>query len=317
VKVLDLAMSETRPVPNSASAPQSAPPGGFITTFAWSVLIALGVLVFLCDALPAIEARGIANVEIGSGPAASLYHFLFHFFWPGAILVHAGLATLWLACGTWRYSVRMLLVVLSMSARAGWIWLLYGVKEPHTNMYGEPFNVCGIPIFFAMLIWLTSLGFQWERFKGSNTLRREKLQVVDLLAWMTSISLLLAPAMTFFRALTPLVLADRAFYNTPLALAWAALAVFSAIAIREWLLTSDFGFRLPKIGASLLMFLLVCAFLIFAAHFHSRVWGAKEMAANILFHTVPSAFFWCMATGWALRELGVRLEKRPSPALSG
>lgn len=308
-------MSDLPPVVTAESPPKTSPPPGFVTSFAWLVLIALGVVVFLCDALPVIEARGIANVEIGSGPVASLYHFLFDFFWPGTILLHSGLATLWLACGAWRYSLRMLSVILSMSARAGWIWLLYGVKEPHTNMYGEPFNVCGIPIFFAMVIWLTSIAFQFERFSGSKISLREKLQVVDLLAWMTSISLLLAPALTFLRALTPLILTDRAYYNTPLAIAWAGLTLFSAMLIREWILSANFGFRLPKIGATLLLFFVVCAVLIITAQLISPVWGAKEMAGNILYHTVPSTFLWCMATGWALRELGVRIEKRRRPAL--
>lgn len=308
-------MNDTPPVIPSTSASKTAPQPGFVTTFAWLVFIALGVLVFLCDALHAIEARGIANVEVGSGPVASLYHFLFNFFWPGTILVHAGLATLWLACGQWRFSLRMLTVILSMSARAGWIWLLYGVEEPHTNMYGEPFNVCGIPIFFALVIWLTSVAFQWERFRSSKASPRAKLQIVDLFAWMTSIALLLAPTLTFFRALTPLVLKDRAYYNSPLAIAWAGLTMFSAMVIREWLLTSDFGFRLPRIGVTFFVFLVVCAVLIITAQLISPVWGAKEMATNILFHTVPSTFLWCMAAGWALRELGARIEKRSPPAL--
>lgn len=290
-------------------SPTPAPPG-FVTSFAWLVLICLGVLVFVCDALPTIEARGIANVEIGSGPAASLYHFLFDFFWPGTILLHSGLATLWLACGPWRFSLRMLVVILSMSARAGWIWLLYGVNEPNVSMYGEPFNVCGIPILFAMIIAMTSLLFQFERFRTHANTSREQLQLVDLFAWTTSIALLLAPTITFFRALTPSVLTDRAFYNTPLALAWAALTFFSAMLIREWLITATPSFRLPRIGVTFVLFLVACATLSIAAQLLAPGWGAKEMVGNILYHNLPSTFLWCMATGWALRELGVRIERR-------
>lgn len=297
--------------PLQSTAP-TAPPPGFVKSFAWLVLIILGTLVFACDALHTIEARGIANVELGSGPAASLYHFLFDFFWPGTILLHSGLATLWLACGTWRFSLRMLTVILSMSVRAGWIWLLYGVNEPNLAMYGEPFNVCGTPIFFALVISLTSVLFQFEQFHNEATNPRERLQLVDLLAWTASIALLLAPTITFIRVLTPSVLADRAFYNTPLALAWAALTFFSAILIREWLMTASLSFRLPRIGVAFVLFLITCAALIIAAQLHAPGWGAKDMFENILYHNLPSTFLWCMATGWALRELGVRIERRPS-----
>jgi hypothetical protein len=291
-------------------------PLGFSHTFAQVVLVILLVLVFVCDALPAIGARLPAQGEIGTGPMASLYHFLFDFFWPGTILVHAGLATLWLACGTWRYSLRLLSVILSMSARAAWVWWLYGIKQAHINQLGEPFNVCGIPIFFAAVTVTTSIVYRSERFHfvgNSSPKRPTKFQTIDLIAWTTATALLLAPTLTFFRALTPSVLMDRFIFDTPVAAAWACMTWLSAMLVREWLLDARFTKRLSRLGWAFVGFIVLSGVLIVGARLVSEI-GPEDMLFNILSYLVPSMFAWCMATGWALRELGIRLGPH-SPAL--
>lgn len=294
----------------SKSTGEKNEPRGFSRAFAQVVLVVLLVLVFVCDALPAIGTHLPAQAAIGSGPAASLFHFVLDFFWPGTFLVHAGLATLWLACGTWRYSLRLLSVILSMSARAAWIWWLYGINGANQNQLGEPFNVCGIPIFFAVVITLTSLGFRGLRLQTVNAStgqERERLQTIDLMAWTAAVAFLLAPGLTFFKALTPSVQADRLQYNTPVALAWAALTWFSAVLIREWLLDDRIARRLPRMGWCLIAFVVVCGLVIVGARITSEI-GPQDMFFNILPYFVPSMIAWCMATGWALREMGVRLK---------
>jgi hypothetical protein len=294
-----------------SAKPSPPAPIGFATTFAWLVLVSLVTLVFICDALPAIGAKLLINTELGTGPMASLYHLVSDYFWPGTILLHAGLATLWLACGPWRYSLRLLVVILSMSARAAWVWQLYGIQKPDPTHFGEPFNVCGIPIFMAIVIVLTSVGFSKYRMeKDGQSHSRERLQIVDLLAWTTAIALLLMPAMTFFRALTPAVLLDRFIYDTTIAMAWAGLTWLSAMLIREWLLDAPFSRRLPRLGWTLLAITLICGLLIVSARLVSKI-GPQDMALNILAYFLPSMLLWCMATGWTLRELGIRLEPRP------
>jgi hypothetical protein len=293
-----------------SAKPSPPAPLGFATTFAWLVLVSLVTFVFICDALPAIGAKLPVNTELGTGPMASLYHLVSDYFWPGAILLHAGLATLWLACGPWRYSLRLLFVILSMSARAAWVWQLYGIREPDPTHFGEPFNVCGIPIFMALVIVITSLGFLGFRLEnGRPSHSRERLQIVDLLAWTTAFALLLMPAMTFFRALTPSVLIDRILYDTTIAMAWAGLTWFSAMLIREWLIEAPFSSRLPRLGWTLLAITVTCGVLIASARLVSRI-GPQDMTFNILSYFLPSMLLWCMAMGWTLRELGIRLVPR-------
>jgi hypothetical protein len=297
---------------DSSARPSPPAPIGFAKSFAWLVLISLVVLVFVCDALPAIGARLPGQGDIGTGPVASLYHFLFDFFWPGTILVHAGLATLWLACGTWRFSLRLLSVILSMSARAAWIWKLYGVTIASTvaEQYGEPFKVCGIPILFSMVILFTSFGFRGWRIQTLGVPKpRERLQTIDLMAWTTAIALLLAPILTFFRAMTPSLQEDRLQYDTPLAVAWAALTWFSAILTREWLVDGPLSTRWRRIGWTVLALSVVSGVLIVSARLIA-VWGPEDMLFSILAYLLPSTIAWCMATGWTLRELGIRLVPR-------
>lgn len=290
-------------------SPTPAPPG-FVTSFAWLVLIALGVLVFVCDALPAIGDRLFPNADVATGPVASLLALMFNYFWPGTALVHSGLATLWLACGSWRYSFRMLVVILSMSARAGWVWLLYGIKEPHPTHFGEPFVVSGVPVLFFFIIWMTSWGFVFERFRNSNkNSTQDRLQIVDLIIWTAAIALLLGPAVSFFRVLTFADLKDRLTYDSTLIMAWAALTWFSAMLLREWFLLSPFASRALRMGAVLAIVVAICGMLIWASRYVSPV-GMDDMAQNILPTLLPSTIAWCMATGWALRELGVRIERR-------
>ncbi len=294
-----------------SAKPSPPAPIGFATTFAWLVLVSLVTLVFVCDALPAIGAKLPINTDLGTGPMASLYHLVSDYFWPGTILLHAGLATLWLAFGPWRYSLRVLSVILSMSARAAWVWWLYGVKEPNPMEFGEPFNVCGIPIFMTAVICISAIGFRGYRMQlAAQPKTSPQLQVVDFLAWMTAIGLLLAPALTFFKALTPEVQLDRITYNTTIAMAWAALTWFSAMLIREWLIEAPFSRRLPRLCWTLLAITLICGILIVSARLVSEI-GPQDMAFNILAYFLPSMIFWCMAMGWTLRELGIRLDPRP------
>lgn len=292
------------------------PPPGFVTSFAWLVLIVLGALIFVCDALPAIGERLFPAAEVATGPIASLLSLMFSYFWPGTILVHAGLATLWLACGSRRYSFRIFVVVLSMSARALWVWMLFGIKEPHQTHLGEPFIVSGVPVLFFMIIFVTSLGFVFERFRTNNSTAssRNKLQILDLIVWTAAIALLLGPAVSFFKVLTFSILKDRLTYDTTMIMAWAALTWFSTMLLREWFLEVPLAARFPRIAWVSATLLVTCGLLIFSARFVSEV-GAADMAVNVLPYLLPSTIVWCMATGWAMRELGVRIEKRPSPAL--
>lgn len=243
---------------------------------------------------------------------ASLYHLACDYFWPGSILLHAGIASLWLAAGSWRFSFRLLSVILSMSARAGWVWFLYGVKDPDPLHFGEPFNVCGIPIFMTLVVWLTSLGFCRDTLQSSRpTVRSEKLQIVDLMAWTAATALLLGPSLTFLKALTPSVLKDRITYDTTIAMAWGTLTWLSAMLIREWLINSPWSRRSARMAATLTVLAVICGLLIVGARMVSEI-GPQDMAFNILSYLIPSTFAWCMATGWTLRELGVRLQHRSS-----
>lgn len=303
-------MSSPPIVNPSPPKPPTPPPPGFITSFAWLVLIALGVLVLICDALPAIGERLYPNADVVTGPVASLLALMFNYFWPGTSLVHSGLAALWLACGSWRYSLRMLVVILSMSARAGWVWLLYGIKSPHPTHFGEPFVVSGVPVLFFFIIWMTSFGFVFERFRSSkNNSAQDKLQILDLIIWTAAIALLLGPAVSFFRVLTFADLKDRLTYDSTLIMAWAALTWFSAMLLREWFLVSPFVSRALRLGVVLAIVVAICGMLIWASRFVSPI-GAEDMAQNTLPTLLPSTIAWCMATGWALRELGVRIERR-------
>jgi hypothetical protein len=294
---------------------------GFVASFAWLVLIFLIVLVFICDALPAISEALFPGDEVAMGPIASLVALAGAYFWPGTVLVHAGLATLWLACGTWRFSVRILIVILSMSARALWIWRLYGLNEPHQTHTGEPFIVSGAPVLFFAITWLTSMAFIFERFRGNTGIseRRAKLQILDLIVWTAAIALLLGPAVSFFRVLTPAILKERLQYDSTSIMASSILTWFSAMLLREWFLNAPLVARIQRLGWLAVALFVTCALLILSAHFLSKLGaiaqiGAQDMAENILPYLLPSTLAWCMAVGWALRELGVRIEKRPSPA---
>jgi hypothetical protein len=300
---------------NGEEAKSPPAPRGFAKTFAQLVLICLATLIFVCDALPAVEARLQISVAPGSGPVASLHGLLQDYFWPGTIVLHGGLAALWIACGPGRYSLRILTAILSMSARAVWAWQLYGSARADQSL-GEPFSVSGLPILMFTIAWMTSLLHRGDRVKqdGPSAKYEHKLQIVDLIAWTASTALLLGPVLTFSKALNPSVLSDRAYYYASPIAAWIGMTCFSAFILKEWLRPTSFGQRIGRILAGLLALFIVSALLIVGARLLAD-WGPEDMAFYILTPLIPSMFTWCCATGWALRELGVRLEKRKSPTL--
>jgi hypothetical protein len=288
----------------------AAAPPGFATAFASVVLLSLTALVILCDALPAM-------LEPGASQFSSLYGLLFDYFWPGTITLHGGLAAIWLACGRQRFSVRLLGVLLSMNLRAVWAWWLYGVSEPDVILFGEPFIISGTPLWMLFVSMLVSLTLIRERIvQPQDATPHPRLQILDLLAWTASAAIFLALLLAFGREMTPGILADRLHYSASQMAAWGVLTFFAAWLLREWLITSRWPVRLLRLAIQASLFLVACVILIASARLIAS-WGPEDMAANILAYLAPSTFCWCMATGWTLRELGLRLApRRPSQSPS-